>query len=245
MFTKASIVAILATVALAQKPTAPSGNPIRAPLSEIVPACKAFTIRWDPTSAGPITIQLLRGPSTNVVPIDTLVSGVANSGSFVWTPSASLEADVSRYGLQITDDVTGNFQYSNQFGISKGPECNGFVASSASSSPYNGGGYPVSTPAPSSAKPTSSAVPTSKANSTTIVTKTSSTPVVVSSGYPAVNSTIVLPSKSLSVPSSLLGGATGSASPTRSAPAQSTGGASTLSAGFSLFGAIAAMAYML
>jgi len=244
MFTKASIVALLATVALAQKPTAPSGNPIRAPLSEIVPACKAYTIRWDPTSAGPITIQLLRGPSTNVVPIDTLVAGVANSGSFVWTPSASLEPDTSRYGLQITDDVTGNFQYSNQFGISRGAECNGYVASSMSSSAYNGGGYPVSTPAPSSVK-TSSAVPTSKANSTTVVTKTSSSVVVVSSGYPAVNSTMVLPSKSMSVPSSLLGSATGSSSPTRSAPAQSTGGASTLSAGFSLFGAVAAMAYML
>lgn len=241
MFSQATIVALLATVALAQKPTEPSGNPIRAPLSEIVPACKPYTIRWDPTSAGPITIQLLRGPPTNVVPIDTLVSGVANSGSFVWTPSAALEADVSRYGLQITDDVTKNFQYSNQFGISKGPECNGYVASSVSSSAYNGGGYPASTPV--SSKIVSTPAPSSKANSTTIVTKTSSA--IISSGYPSVNSTIVLPSKSLSVPSSLLGSATGSSTPTRSAPAQSTGGASTLSAGFSLFGAVAAMAYML
>jgi hypothetical protein len=247
MFSKATIVALFAAVASAQHAPVgnPSGNPITRPLNEVVPACKPFTITWQPTTPNSVSLVLLRGPSTNVVPLQNIVVGIANSGSYVWTPPATLEADTSRYGLQLIDDVTGQYQYSTQFGISKGAECNGFVASSSSSSQYNGGGYPVSTPAPSSSGgyPVSSPVvhPSSKAN-TTVVTASSVAP----SGYPVSNSTIVLPSKSLSVPSSLVASATsGSSSATRSAPAQSTGGASTLSAGFSLVGAIAAMAYML
>jgi hypothetical protein len=190
------------------------------------------------------------------VPLSTIVTGIVNSGSFVWTPSSSLEADVTHYGLQLIDDVTGQYQYSTQFGISKGPECNGVVASSAASTPY-GGGYPVSTIAASSKASSvhasasasgyavsSAAAPSSKANATTIVTK-ASTAVVYSTGVPAGNSTIIQPTKPLSVPGSLMASATGGPSATRSSLPQSTGAAGSLKAGLGLVGAAAAMALML
>ena len=200
-----------------------------------------------------MSLLLLRGPSNNVVPLGApIVVGIPNSGSFVWTPASSLEADTTHYGIQLIDDITGQYQYSTQFGISKGPECNSYVTPSPSSSQY-GGGYPVSTPAPSSkasaskaassVKPQSSAVSTIKVNSTTIITKVSSMVPILSTGVPAGNSTIVQPTKSLSVPGSLLPSGTGSA--TTSRLPESTGAASGIKAGLGLVGAAAAFAFML
>lgn len=247
MFSKTSIVALFAGLAAAQHTPVgnPSGNPITRPLNEVVPACKAFTITWQPTTPNPVSLVLLRGPSNNVVPLSTIVTGIPNSGSFVWTPASSLEADVTRYGLQLIDDITGQYQYSTQFGISKGAECDSYSApqSSAASTPY-GGGYPVSTPVSkaSSSKAVSSPAPSSKAN-TTVITKTSS--LVLSTGVPAGNSSIVQPSKPLTVPSSLVASATQTPSATRSGLPESTGAASSLKAGLSLAGAVAAFAFML
>ncbi|KAL8743481.1 MAG: hypothetical protein Q9184_008106, partial [Pyrenodesmia sp. 2 TL-2023] len=73
------------------------------------------------TTPGSVAIELLRGPSSNVVPIRCLTEGIVNTGQFVWTPSPDLQADVSRYGLRIivtNGAQKGTFQYSNQFGIS-------------------------------------------------------------------------------------------------------------------------------
>lgn len=216
----------------------------RLTVPQQVPACKAYTITWAPSSPNSVSLILLRGPSNNVVPLQNIVVGIANSGSYTWNVPANLEADTSRYGIQLIDDVTGFYQYSTQFGISKGAECNGYVAPSSSASPYNNGGYPVSTP-PASSKPASTPLSSTKANSTTPVPV--STPIVISStGYPAGNSSVIMPSKSMSVPSSLVSASrTGVASSTRSALPESTGAASSLKAGFSLVGAVAAMAFML
>jgi len=52
------------------------------------------------------------------VPIATLVEGLANSGSYIWTPSTSLDDDVTHYGIELIVDGTGQYQYSTQFGIS-------------------------------------------------------------------------------------------------------------------------------
>jgi hypothetical protein len=250
MFCKTAIVALFAGLVAAQATPKgdPSGNPITRPLNEVVPACKPFTITWQPTTPNSVSLILLRGPSNNVVPLGApIVVGIPNSGAFVWTPASSLEADISRYGIQLIDDITGQYQYSTQFGISKGPECDSYVTPSPSSTPY-GGGYPVSTPAPSSkassAKPVSSPVPSSKGNSTTVVTRISSLP-VLSTGVPAGNATVVQPTRPLSVPGSLLPSGTGAASATRSAPPESTGAASGFKAGLGLVGAAAAFAFML
>jgi hypothetical protein len=96
----------------------PSGNPIGLPgLNQQVPAGEPFTITWDPTTAGTVSLILLRGPSTNVVPIATLADAIPNSGSFVWTPATTLEGDVTHYGLLLVVEGTGQYQYSTQFGI--------------------------------------------------------------------------------------------------------------------------------
>ncbi|KAH7406564.1 Ser-Thr-rich glycosyl-phosphatidyl-inositol-anchored membrane family-domain-containing protein [Phaeosphaeria sp. MPI-PUGE-AT-0046c] len=247
MFSKTAIATLFASLAAAQHVPVgePNGNPITAPLTQIVPACKEFTITWQPTTPNPVSLVLLRGPAENIKPLSTIVTGITNSGSFKWTPSSGLEADVTHYGIQLIDDVTGQYQYSNQFGISKGAECNGVAPSSAVSTPY-GGGYPVSTPVASS-KPASSGYPMSTPvvkPSTTIITKT--TPIVHSTGYPVANSTALQPSKPLSVPSSLLSSPTASGSPTKSSGLpESTGAASSLQAGFSFAGALAIFALVL
>ncbi|RHZ63404.1 hypothetical protein CDV55_107127 [Aspergillus turcosus] len=118
-------VALSAFVALASAYTQPDyskppqGNAILTPgLNEQVPVGKPFTITWQPTTEGPISLVLLRGPSTNVVPIATIAEAIPNSGSYVWTPSTDLENDVTHYGLLLVVDGTGQYQWSTQFGIS-------------------------------------------------------------------------------------------------------------------------------
>ncbi|KAH7385183.1 Ser-Thr-rich glycosyl-phosphatidyl-inositol-anchored membrane family-domain-containing protein [Phaeosphaeria sp. MPI-PUGE-AT-0046c] len=101
----------------------PSGNPFSRPSNEIVSACKPFTITWQPTTSNNISLVLLRGPADNVKPVSTIITRTANSGSYVWFPGSALEADATNYGLQLIDDVTGQYQYSTQFGIAKEPDC--------------------------------------------------------------------------------------------------------------------------
>jgi hypothetical protein len=224
---------------------------IDANTNQIVPACKPYTISWTPTTPNSVSLVLLRGPAENIKPLSTIVTGISNSGSFVWTPSSGLEADVTHYGLQIIDDVTGQYQYSNQFGISKGAECDGMTPSSAVSTPY-GGGYPVSTPVPSSKASSAPAshysaapLPSTAANqTTTLVVQPTPAPSGYSTGAPHGNSSIIMPTKSMSVPGSLL--PSGSGSPTKSSSLpESTGAASSLQAAFGLAGAVAAFAFML
>ncbi|KAJ5444217.1 uncharacterized protein N7458_008089 [Penicillium daleae] len=102
----------------------PQGNAVRAPgLNEQVPEGKPYTIKWDHDLGKTVSIVLLRGPSTNVVPIATIAESIPNSGEFVWTPSASLTPDVTHYGLLIVvEDAGANhgaYQWSTQFGLSK------------------------------------------------------------------------------------------------------------------------------
>ncbi|KAL1651136.1 hypothetical protein SLS61_005655 [Didymella pomorum] len=262
MFTKASVVAFFASIAAAQlhAPVGePAGNPITRPLNEVVPACKAFTITWQPTTTNTVSLLLLRGPSTNVVPIQTLAEGINNSGSFAWTPASSLEADSSRYGLQLIDDVTGQYQYSTQFGISK-EDCAVVVSSSsvapvASSTPA---GYPVasSSPAGYPVKSSSAGYPVASSSvvkstpvapyPTTVKTVGTSSAYVASTGAPVYNSTIIKPTGSMTVPSSLRPSATGAANGTSSATLpESTGAAGSIKAGLSLVGAAALAALML
>ena len=89
----------------------PSGNPIYKPgLNEPIPVGQPYTITWDPTTTGTVSIVLLRGPSTNVVPMYAIAESIPNTGTYTWTPSDDLENDVSHYGIQLIDDATGQFQ---------------------------------------------------------------------------------------------------------------------------------------
>ncbi|CAG8042229.1 unnamed protein product [Penicillium olsonii] len=96
----------------------PTGNAITSPgLNEIVPEGKQYTIKWTPTTEGPISLVLLRGPSTNVQPLKTLAESIPNSGEFKWTPGSELTPDTTHYGLLLVVEGTGQYQYSTQFGL--------------------------------------------------------------------------------------------------------------------------------
>ena len=110
--TFALFVAGLASVnAYTEPTTGPSGNPIAQPtLDEIVPVGAPYSITWEPTCDGTVTILLLRGPSENIVPLFPIVEQTPNDGEYAWTPGSDLEPDESRYGLQLICDATGEFQ---------------------------------------------------------------------------------------------------------------------------------------
>lgn len=96
----------------------PTGNTIAKPgLHDQVTADKPYTIEWKPSTEGPISLVLLRGPSTNVKPLTTLAESIDNSGSYEWTPSTDLEPDTTHYGLMLVVEGTGQYQYSTQFGV--------------------------------------------------------------------------------------------------------------------------------
>lgn len=62
--------------------------------------------------------MLLRGPPNNVIPLYPIVERIPNSGSYSWTPSTALTPDTTGYAIQLIVDSNGQYQYSNQFGIS-------------------------------------------------------------------------------------------------------------------------------
>lgn len=149
LFTKTAILSAMAALASAYTQPdynkSPLGNAITKPgLNDLVTAGKPYTIEWKPDTEGPISLVLLRGPSTNAQPIDTLAEAIDNSGHFDWTPSSELEPDTTHYGLMIVVEGSGQYQYSTQFGVKN--EEYGNSASSSSSS--------ASASAPSSAAAT-------------------------------------------------------------------------------------------
>merc|ERR1712036_67083 len=67
-------------------------NPIAKPgLNEVVPAGTEYTITWQPTTAGTVSIVLLKGPSENILPLYAVAEKIANTGTYSWTPAADLE----------------------------------------------------------------------------------------------------------------------------------------------------------
>ncbi|TKA79108.1 hypothetical protein B0A49_01831 [Cryomyces minteri] len=148
----------------------PSGNPISRPgLNEIVPVGTPYTVTWNPTTPGTVTLVLLRGPSTNIVPLYTIAEQIPNTGAFVWTPATTLEADTTHYGIQLIVDATGQYQYTTQFGISN-PSGSSSSSSSSTAS---------ATMSSSSASSTASVV--------TAASSTSSSVAVVSTGSATVS----------------------------------------------------------
>jgi hypothetical protein len=101
--------------------TGPKGNPISQPgLNTIVPVDQSFTITWDPTTQGTVSLVLLKGPAENLIPVYAIAEKIENSGSYTWEPKSTLEPSegAKGYGIQLIDDKTGQYQYTTQFGIS-------------------------------------------------------------------------------------------------------------------------------
>ncbi len=90
----------------------PSEGAILSPgLGERVPAGASYTIKWEPTCKGPVSLVLLRGPSTDIKPLPPAIAeGIPDSGAYAWPVPATLEDDVSHYGIQIICDSTGAYQ---------------------------------------------------------------------------------------------------------------------------------------
>ncbi|KAL9013675.1 MAG: hypothetical protein Q9173_001641 [Seirophora scorigena] len=234
-FVSASFASVVAGQGCSTKPVGePAGNPISRPLTEIIAVGTPFTITWKNTTTGFVNIELLRGPSTNVVPIQCLVERISNIGTYVWTPSPSLEADVSRYGLRIVDSETGQYQYSNQFGISNDAvhppypsvaPTTSQIASQATDGqvqvPITAPAQTVTTSIPVVANTTTTpppiVTPTTVANSSVIIATTHipiSLPSGSGSGTGVPHTMAILqPTKNMTVPASLYTSKT--ASPTR------------------------------
>ncbi|KAF4216065.1 hypothetical protein CNMCM8980_009239 [Aspergillus fumigatiaffinis] len=194
-------VAISALVAMASAYTqpdyskSPQGNAILKPgLNEQVPVGKPYTITWDPTTQGPVSLVLLRGPSTNVVPLTTIVESIPNTGSYSWTPSTDLENDVTHYGLLLVVEGTGQYQWSTQFGISNPEEAADTPA--ASVTPTTSAAPEAETPAASA--PAGSDVTLITTETTTwcpeSTVKPTSIPVIVPTGGPSIPSGSPTPS---------------------------------------------------
>jgi len=170
----------------------PKGNAIVKPtLNEIVPVGKAYPITWIPDTEGTVSILLLRGPSTNVVPIGApIAEGIENSGTFMWTPGPELEPDTERYGIQLIVDATGQYQYSTQFGISN-PDYEGGETTTT------GSGTVTSTTAPgnttTSATETESSYPTTTEETTTRTTEPTTTKAPTTTEKPTEKPTYEVP----------------------------------------------------
>lgn len=259
-FTATALLSALAALASAYTQPdydqAPSGNAISKPgLNEIVTAGQPYSIEWQPSTEGPISLVLLRGPSTNVQPIKTLAESIDNSGSYEWTPSKDLEPDTTHYGLLLVVEGTGQYQYSTQFGV-ENPEYHVGASSAASSTDapatttaasheetasfrtlYSTQEYTktICPKCSSEAAAASSATATSAASSTTLSTipvavasssSTTSTSTSTSASSPAVTSSTAAPSDADAVSAS----ATASASSSSSAPSSVFTGAANRNA---------------
>ncbi|KAF2418665.1 hypothetical protein EJ08DRAFT_690636 [Tothia fuscella] len=250
-----SVVAASAAVAFAY--TTPTTmctnacNPIAHPgLNEPVPAGTTYTVSWNPTTAGTVTILLLRGPAENLVVLSPIAEKIPNTGSFLWNVSPQLEADVSRYGIQLIDDATGTYQYSTQFGISGGAAGGASVSPSAPVAPS----APVNPSTSVSAHVYPSASASLPGAQIAIANTTTAAPSVYSSGSAYTNTSVIQPSSSMTVPTTLETTAaatstveSASSTATSSKPATASTGAadnvkmSIAGAVFALFVAVAAL----
>ncbi|KAF4304915.1 putative gpi anchored serine-threonine rich protein [Botryosphaeria dothidea] len=126
-FSTNSVLALLATTLASVAHAADAGPPanaVRVPgLHDIVPVGSPYEIKWDadtPYSGGTVSLTLLKGPATNAAPYQEIVKNTTNSGSYTWTPAKDIpdsNGDTG-YGIMLTIDANGAYQYTTQFGIS-------------------------------------------------------------------------------------------------------------------------------
>jgi hypothetical protein len=225
----------------------PSGNAIALPgLNDEVPVGEPYTITWDPTTKGPVSLVLLRGPSTNVVPLVTIAENIPNNGKYVWTPSTDLEPDVTHYGLLLVDDPTGQYQYSTQFGISNSKK----EVSTSSSSAVATTSSSTTVVAPVSSETTTVAASTMITPTSVMTTTICSTSSVTSApvSIVSVSVPVVSPSKTPAGPSTLRSSVavpTGASSTTPAASPMFTGaaGRNAISLGAVAAGVVAVLAF--
>ena len=208
--------------------TAPEGNPISQPgLNTIVPVGESFTITWEPTTEGTVSLVLLKGPAENLIPVYAIAEKIENSGSYTWDPKTTLEASegAKGYGIQLIDDKTGQYQYTTQFGISNDHK--------EAAAPSSYAAAPSSYAAAPSAYASSAAEPAVESSSSVAPVLSTSAPVAAPVTTAAAPYTI--PNNATAAHSAPISFSTGVAKPTGGNLTQvepSTGSASNMAASF-------------
>lgn len=192
-----------------------------------------------------MTLLLLRGPSTNVVPILTIAEAIPNTGSYVWSSvPTDLEPDTTGYGIQLIVEGSGAYQYSPQCGVQN----DGYTGSSSSSSSIitmssstsvDGSSYYTSPPSTYTLISASTASSTTSSMSYITYTTAPSSP--AGTGGANFSVPVLTPTNSMSVPAKLqsTGPANNATMTTRAAsstaavpPVAATGGAAAASTVF-------------
>ncbi|KAJ5384736.1 Cell wall beta-glucan synthesis [Penicillium concentricum] len=239
-----ALVALTAAATTPDYTKDPSGNAITSPgLNEIVPEGKTYTIKWTPSTVGPVSLILLRGPTTNVLPLKTLAESIPNSGEFKWTPGSDLEADVTHYGLLLVVEGTGQYQYSTQFGISAAPGSESASSSTTKATETEAATSKVTTSA--SATVVESTVITTTIcpeTETTAAATTTSAPQFTKTGVSPVGPPSSRPWTSIPLTTSVAPTSTTSATPSASSPVFNGAGRNAISVGAVMAGVVAAFA---
>ncbi|KFY19702.1 hypothetical protein V493_07857 [Pseudogymnoascus sp. VKM F-4281 (FW-2241)] len=115
-FISALVAGALAVVAAAQSGN--QANPFTNDNFNGIEAGESFTVTWDPTTDGTVTLQLVQGDPGSLNTVSTIEAGITNSGSYTWTPDSSTVKG-SNYALKIVDDDAPeeNYNYTLQFAI--------------------------------------------------------------------------------------------------------------------------------
>ncbi|KAJ5834847.1 Cell wall beta-glucan synthesis [Penicillium robsamsonii] len=239
-----ALVALTAAATTPDYTKDPSGNAITSPgLNEIVPEGKTYTIKWTPSTDGPVSLVLLRGPTTNVLPLKTLAESIPNSGEFKWTPGSDLEADVTHYGLLLVVEGTGQYQYSTQFGISAAPGSESGSTSKATKPTETETSVPEVTTSASSTVVESTVITTTICPETeTATATTTSAPKSTKTGVSPVAPPSSRPWTSIPLTTSVAPTSTASATPSASSPAFNGAGRNAISVGAVMAGVVAAFA---
>ncbi|GAB7329789.1 hypothetical protein MBLNU13_g01515t1 [Cladosporium sp. NU13] len=209
--------------------TEPKGNPISQPgLNTIVPVGQSFTITWEPTTEGTVSLVLLKGPAENLIPVYAIAEKIENSGSYTWDPKSTLEASegAKGYGIQLIDDKTGQYQYTTQFGISNDHK--------EEAAPSSYAAAPSSYAAAPSAY-ASSAVSSAVESASSVVAPVHSTSAPVAAPVTTAAAPYTIPNNATAVHSAPISFSTGVAKPTGGNLTQvepSTGSASNMAASF-------------
>ncbi|RDL38568.1 uncharacterized protein BP5553_02908 [Venustampulla echinocandica] len=135
-----------------------------------ITAGSTFTITWS-ASAGPVTLTLKNGPSTDLKTVSTIASGLG-SDSFTWSVPTSIPADT--YAIVIDDGLTSNFSPQFKIAGASGTASASASASASSSSASVTSKASSSSSAAASTTSSESSSSTSASNSTSTSSGSSS-----------------------------------------------------------------------
>ncbi|KAK9467315.1 Ser-Thr-rich glycosyl-phosphatidyl-inositol-anchored membrane family-domain-containing protein [Lipomyces arxii] len=137
-------------------------NPISSPTTgDTLTTGDPFLVQWKASNNHTVTLSLLRGNSSNLQTVLTIISHLPNTGVVRWTPPTRIYTGYD-YTIAITDDSTNDVNYSNQFSINGlAPVSSTTSSSTTSSSTSSTSSIPSTTSTTSSSSPSSSSTTSS------------------------------------------------------------------------------------